>query len=132
MSKSSRMRFFRLSLEISVQLFFFPFLFDRYIVVLLILMIFVLFLVVVISLFFFLSSLRVVVSIHQRCLQCKRVLFLLFVRYIACLCHLWNVKSYASSLVCLLSGPFVEDLSSSSSRMVSSILKRRQPRHLSL
>ena len=54
----------------------------------------------------------------------------LLVTYTVCLCHLWDVRPYGSSLF-LLSGLFVEVLPSSALRMVPSILQRRQSRCLS-
>ena len=67
-------------------------------------------LVLMLSVFYLIAfqcSLRVVVSIRQRYIQCWYVpSFLLFLRYIFCQRNLWNVKSYAWSLV-FFSGPFV-------------------------
>ena len=46
---------------------------------------------------------------HQRCLQCLQVFFLLlFLIHKACQRHLWDVKPHVSSLVFLFAGPFVE------------------------
>ena len=56
----------------------------------------------------FLCSLQVVVLMHQRWLQCWKVLFLiLFLIRIVCQRHLWDVMSYARSLVFLFSGHFL-------------------------
>ena len=56
----------------------------------------------------FLCKFRVVVSVRQRYLQCWQVLFvLLFLTHIVCYCLLWDVMSFASSLVFLFSGPLI-------------------------
>ena len=105
------------------------------IVVLLMFVSFVLFLVAVISrsLLFFLYSLRIVLSMSRRNLQCWRVLFLLiFLTHIVCLYLLWGVRPYSLSLVFLFFCPFAEVLPMSSLRIVPSILWGRQPRCLSL
>ena len=50
-----------------------------------------------------------------------------FLTHTVCLRHLWVVKSYASSRVFLFSGLFVEVLPLSTSRIVPSILREGQP-----
>ena len=88
------------------------------IVVLFVFMLSVVFLIVAISVCF-LCSLWVVLLMHWRYLQRWRVLFLLlFLTHIVCLCHLSNVRPYASQVVFLSSRPFVWVLSLSISRMV--------------
>ena len=90
------------------------------IVDLLILVSFVLFLVAVTCLsLLFLRSPRVLVLLLS--FKCWRLFFLLFLRHIVCLCHLFDVTPYASSLYFLFSGPFFKLLSLSISRMVPSI-----------
>ena len=62
------------------------------------------------SVFFctFLCSLKVVVSMRQRCLYCWQFVFVsLFLTHIVCQRHLWDVSPYTWSLVFLFSGPFV-------------------------
>ena len=116
-----------LSLEMSMQLFYFPFLFssyccsvdpcvgsDHYNQSLL-----------------FSCSLRDVLSMYRRYFQCWRVLFLFFLTHIVCL-YLWGVRPYASSWVFLFFGSFVEVLPSTTLRMVPSILRGWQPRCLSI
>ena len=105
-----RFLFLFLSCEISVKMFvelgFFSFFF------LLMLVLSVLFLVTVINQ----CALLVFVSMHRRCLECWRVLFLLlFLTHIIYLRHVWNVRPYVSPLLFLFSGPFVEILFSSTS-----------------
>ena len=54
----------------------------------------------------FLCSSRVVVSMGQCCFQCWQVLFLPpFLIHIVCQRHLWDVMTYAWSLVFLFFGP---------------------------
>ena len=65
----------------------------------------------------------------QYYLQCWRVLFLFLSLTV---CHLSGVRPYASLLAFVSSGPFVEVLPSSISRMESSILRGRKPRCLFL
>ena len=79
----------------------------------------------------FSCSLRVLLLMRQRYLQYWRILFLLFLTHIVYLCHLSDVRPYAS-LVFLYSGPLAWILTSSILRMVPSILQDRQPRFLSL
>ena len=58
---------------------------------------------------FFLCSLLIVVPMHQRYLEFRRVLFLLlFFTHTVCLHHLWDVQTYAKSYVFLFSNPCVE------------------------
>ena len=104
------------------------------IVVPLIFVLLVLFLVAVISLsLLFLYSLRVVLSMYQRYLQCWEVLFLLlFLIHIVCPYHLLDVRPDTSSLVFSFSCPFVEVLPSFTLRMVPSILRQGQLSCLSL
>ena len=66
------------------------------------------FLVAVISPPPFLCSLRVVVLMRQRCLQCWRILFVPFLISIVCPRHLLNVMSYAWSLVFSFIGQFAK------------------------
>ena len=88
-------------------------------------------LIAVITLYiFFLCGLQVVVLRYQRCLQSWRVLCLLLMIKIVCLCYRWGVKPYASSLVFLFTGTFLEVLPSSTSKIVPRILQERQPRFL--
>ena len=48
----------------------------------------------------FLSSLQIVISMRQRCLRCWQILFLLFfLIHIVCQRRLWDVVTYAWSLV---------------------------------
>ena len=103
--------FASLSLEISMPLFFFYSSF-LVIVVLLILLLFVLFLVgeIIISSCWYITT-------GDYCLS------FFISAYIVCLCHLWDVKPYASLLVFLFSGLFVEVLPSSPLRVVASILQ---------
>ena len=115
---------FPLSLETSVQLSFFPFLFPFFSVLLMLVFVF---------LVVFLCNLLVVISMHQRYLDGWRVLFLLlFLTLTVCLRHLSDVRPYTSSWVFLLPCPFVEVLLWSSLRMVSSILQGWMPIYLSL
>ena len=101
---------------------------------LLLLVLSILFRVAVISLpLRFSYSLRVVVLMCQRCLQCWLVLFLLlFLTHIICQPHLWDARPYAWLLVFLFSDPFVKGFLWSTSRMVPSILRGGQPRYVSL
>ena len=56
----------------------------------------------------FVYSLRVVVSMRQRCLQCWQVLFLpLFLKHIVCQRRLGDVMPNALSLVFLFFGPLI-------------------------
>ena len=77
------------------------------VVVLLIIVLFVLFLdaVISLSLLFFMQSSRPCIDSSWRCLECCWVHFLVFLTHIVCLCHLSDVRPYASTLVS--SGPFV-------------------------
>ena len=61
----------------------------------------------------FLCILLVVVSMYRRYVEGWWVLFLLFLTHRVCLCHLYDVRAYASLLVFLFSGPLVEVLPSS-------------------
>ena len=129
LSQSSLWEFVSLTLEISIQLFFFSFLPPSYWSLCCLSCFWSLWLV---SLWSFLCSLRIV-SMHPCCLRSRQVHFLiLFLTYIVCLCHLSDVRPYAWLLVFLLSGPFAEVLPSSTSRIVPSILQRRQRRSLFL
>ena len=103
------------------------------IVVLLVLMLSVSFLVAVINpSCVFLCSLRVVVSMRQRCIRCWQVLFLTsFLIHIVCQRHLWDVLPYVWSLVFFFCGPFACVLWSTS-RMIPNILRGIQPRYLFL
>ena len=59
----------------------------------------------------FLCSLRVLISMYRRYLQCWRVLYILLcMTHIISLCHLSDVMLYASFLFFLFSCPFVEAL----------------------
>ena len=121
-----------LSLEISIQLFFL-FLFSSYRFFLSLCCLCRFLLLWSVFICPFLCSLRVVVSLHQRHLQCSRILFLfLFLPHIICLCHFSDLRPYALLWVFLFSGPFVKVLSSSTSKMVLSILRGRQPMYLAL
>ena len=60
---------------------------------------------------------------YRRYLQYWRVFFLLYLTRIACLRHLWDVRPYVLLSVFMFSGPFVEVFSSSSLKMVPSILQ---------
>ena len=91
------------------------------------LVLFELFLVAVISHSLFSCSHQLTLSLYRRCLQCWWVLFFLFLAHIVCLSHFWSVRS----LVFLPYGQFVEVLSSSTLRMVPSILKGGLLRYLS-
>ena len=126
------MRYFAcFSLEMSIHLFFFPFLFSGY------------FCSVGICVVCIDSSgcnqfssalFCVMFSLLHRCIDAIfSVLFLLiFLTHTVCLRHLWDVRPYVSSLVFLFSRPFVEVLLSTDVRMVPSILRRGQLRYLSL
>ena len=73
-------------------------------------------------------SLRVVVSMCQRCFQRWQVLFLpLSLTHIM---SFWEVMPYAWLLVFLFSSPFVQVLLWYTSRMIPSILRKGQPRYL--
>ena len=101
-----------LSLEISMHLFFFTFLFSSYCCSV------DPCIACVVSSWYnqsffalFLCSLPVIVSIYRRYVQCWWIFFfLLFLTHIVCLYHHWNVRSYASLLVFLFSDPFVDVL----------------------
>ena len=123
-----------LSLEISIWLFFFPFLFSGY----------------------FCSVYAYVVCIvFTRCNQSSSTFFNVVFKSLyrcidaifyasessasffswhitVCLRHVWDVRSDASSWIYLFSGLLVSVLSSSPSRIVLSILQEGYPRHLSL
>ena len=59
----------------------------------------------------FLCSLRVVLSMYQRYLQCWWVIFLLlFLTFRTWICHFWDVRLYASSWVFFFSDSIVEVL----------------------
>ena len=107
---------------------FLPFCFIVF-VVLVIFVLFVLFLITVMSFsLLFLCSFRAIISIYRRYLQCLRVLFLLlFLTHIICLCHLWDVRPYATLLDFLFSAPFVEVLPSSTSKWSWVSYKRSSP-----
>ena len=97
-------------------------------------MFFVLFLVAVICLYsLFLCSLRVVLSMYRRYIQCWQILiFLLFLTHRVCLYHLWDIKPNAPLWVFLFSSQFVKVISSCILRIVLSTLREGQPRYLSL
>ena len=118
--------FVSLSLEISIKLLFFSFLFPSFYRSV------NFYVVCAVSgrcnkSFFalFLCSFWVVVLLHPHYLQCSRVFFLLFLTSI-------RSKDFASSLAFLSSGPFTEVLSLSTSRMVPDILQEGEPKCLSL
>ena len=94
-------------------------------VVLLILVLFVMFQMAVISLpLSFLHSVWVFELMHRRYLQSRQDLFLfIYLTHIVCQRHLWDVWLFALSLVFLFSGPCVQVILSSISRMVPSILQ---------
>ena len=76
--------------------------------------------------------LRVFISIYRCYLQCWRILFRPhFSTHSDCLCHLVDVRPYASSWEFLLIDSFVEILSSITLRMVPSIFPGGQHRGLS-
>ena len=77
------------------------------------------------------SYLWVIVMMYHRNLLCWQVIFLFFSTHIVCLYHFSDAKLDASSLVFLFSGSCVEVLPSPTSRMVLSILQRGQFRCLS-
>ena len=114
----------------SMQLFLLPFLFSGYFV-LLMLVLSVLFLVDVISLplrFFMLPS--------SRCIDASMLYWMLASPLSPSFLDSYSLiisrRPYASSWVFLYSGPFVEVLLWSTLRIVRSILRRGQPRYLSL
>ena len=128
MSKSSPVRF-HLFIDWNVRAVFFPFLFSNYCCSIDAGVVCVVFGRCDQSFF----ALFYVESILRFYLQCFRVLFVFhFLIHIVCLCHLWDERSYASSLVFQFSCPLVEVLPSSTSRMVPSILQGGQPKCLSL
>ena len=130
MSMFSPERFRLLSLEMSIQLFFFPFFVLWLFLFWWCFALSVLFLVVVISLrprFFMLSS--------SRCIDASMLSWMLtsplhpsfFLTHTVSLHHISKVRPYASSWVFLFSSPLVEVLLLSISRMVPSILREDSP-----
>ena len=106
--------------------------FSFLVIVLLIPMLSGLFLVAVISLsLLFLCNPRADLSIFDAIFNAGESSSCFTLTHIVCLCHLLDVRPYASSWVSLFSGLFVEVLPTFSLKMVPSIF-RRQPRCLSL
>ena len=82
------------------------------------------FTVISLSLFFFMKSSRCLIDVSTQYLMLAGSLPPFFLDiYMACLCHLWYVRPYASSWVFLSSGLLVEVLLLSTLRMVPSILQ---------